>query len=138
MKSKVFTVLFLLFLAHPHALAADISSGQWLEAFAVLVGILALILALAWFLKRTRVGGSGFGQVIKILAVHPLGYKEKILVVRIGQEQLVLGVCPQRITFLCKLEQPLDTCSDAFSGQLGKAISAHAQSSKVGSSSTTP
>ena len=79
-----------------------------------LVGMIALILFLAYLAKRlqgmsrSNVGGfSGQGQLIKTLATTPIGLKEKISLIQVGEQQLLIGITPQSIQTLLVLEEPL-------------------------------
>lgn len=118
---------FFLFYVPPLFAAQTILPINWLESLGALAGVLALIFALAWILKRTRIGGPNFSQSIRVIATHPLGYKEKILVVKVGEEQLVLGVSSQQITFLCKLENTLSEQTPTACDQPTKVKQKHAQ-----------
>lgn len=97
----------------------------------MLVVVIALILALAWLLNKTkslRFAGSQQG-VIKTLAVMPLGVKEKIALVQVGDKQLILGITSQQINCLGELDTPLQAQSqdeqaqvNSFSELLKRAI----------------
>lgn len=45
---------------------------------------------------------------LKTLATHPVGPKQKLTVVQVGQEQILLGVSPDNINFLTALKKPHD------------------------------
>ena len=63
---------------------------------------------------------------MKVIATLPLGYKEKLMVVKVGGQQLLVGVTPQQVNFLYRLEEPLDESQpQAFSEQLGKLMGKH-------------
>lgn len=74
----------------------------------VLVGLLALIAVLAWLaskaqsLRWARTPGQ-----LKTIAVLSLGVKEKIAVVQVGEQQLVVGITAHNINLLSELSQPL-------------------------------
>ena len=72
--------------------------------------VLSLMFALAWLAKRMRLtpGAIGSPGVIRTLAVLSLGNREKLLLVQVGEEQLLLGVTNQKITFLHELKTPID------------------------------
>ncbi len=48
------------------------------------------------------------GITVKTLATHPLGPKQKLTVVQVGQEQILLGVSPDQINFLSSLNKRED------------------------------
>jgi flagellar protein FliO/FliZ len=72
-----------------------------------LLMVLALIIISALVLKRFNLTQQNSNQ-LKVIANLSLGAKERIVVVQIGEQQLVLGVCPQQISLLKDLETPLD------------------------------
>ena len=84
-------------LASPGALA-----GQVLLALILVTG---LILGLAWVVKRLGLGG-GFGSQknMKILGSLAVGGRERVVVVDIAGEKLVLGVAPGRVNCLHRLD----------------------------------
>ena len=75
-----------------------------------LVVVLSLMFALAWLAKRMRLvpGALGNKDIIRTLAVLPLGNREKLLLVQVGEEQLLLGITTQQITCLHELKKPID------------------------------
>ncbi len=92
-----------------------------------LVIVLGLIVALAWLVSKTRGVQLAQGQgQLNIVATLPLGMKEKIAVVQVGEKQLLVGITPQQITTLAELDEPLpqaDTSAPAsFQELLKKAI----------------
>ena len=72
-----------------------------------LLMVLALIIISALVLKRFNLTQQGSSQ-LKVIASLSLGAKERVVVVQIGEQQLVLGVCPQQISLLQNLENPID------------------------------
>jgi len=72
-----------------------------------LLMVLALIFISAIVLKRFNLTQQSSNQ-LKVIASLSLGAKERVVVVQIGEQQLVLGVCPQQISLLKNLETPLD------------------------------
>ena len=91
------------------ALAADpMASAGKVAMFLVLV--VGMIFVLAWLVNKTRAGQwAGNSGQLKTLAVLPLGAKEKIAVIQVGDQQLVVGVTPHQITTLATLDTPLTT-----------------------------
>ncbi|MFP6844184.1 MAG: flagellar biosynthetic protein FliO [Thalassolituus sp.] len=75
-----------------------------------LVVIVGLILLLAWLVNKTKAGQfSQSNSQIRLLATLPLGLKEKIAVIEVGDQQIVVGITPQQITTLATLTEKLDT-----------------------------
>lgn len=82
--------------------------GAWLFG---LVLVLTLFLSLAWLFKHVSGAQSLSQGKLKIIAVLPLGLREKVLLLQVGRKQLVLGVTPSRIETLHVLEG--DDCVEA-------------------------
>ncbi|EOD55325.1 flagellar biosynthesis protein, FliO [Aeromonas molluscorum 848] len=96
------------------------SLGSWLLSSLLVIG---LILVLGFLLKKSKLTQVIGGGQMKVIASLPLGYKEKLLVVKVGEQQLLLGVTPQQVNFLYRLEQPLDERQpQAFAQQLNKLM----------------
>ncbi|TWI02798.1 flagellar protein FliO/FliZ [Luteimonas cucumeris] len=78
-------------------------------ALVALVLVLALILGLAWLLRRlpgARLGLHANDQLRLVTSLN-VGTKERLLVVDVGGEQLLLGVSAGGISSLHRLSQPL-------------------------------
>jgi len=72
-----------------------------------LLMVLGLIIISALVLKRFNLTQQSSNQ-LKVIASLSLGAKERVVVVQIGEQQLVLGVCSQQISLLKDLETPID------------------------------
>jgi flagellar protein FliO/FliZ len=102
------------------------SITSWLLSSLMVIG---LILVLGFLLKKSKLTQVMGGGQMKVIASLPVGYKEKLLVVKVGEQQLLIGVTPQQVNFLYRLEQPLDENQpQAFSQQLGKLMGKHEKS----------
>lgn len=78
-----------------------------LGAVMALLLVLALIVAVGWLLKRLPGTGLRANPGLKLIASLPLGAKERLLVVEVAGQQLLLGVSANAITRLHSLPQPL-------------------------------
>ena len=78
--------------------------GQMLLGLLVVIG---LIFALAWLLRRVQQLTPRTGQVIKLLATQPLGPRDRLVLVQVGGEQILLGLSAGRITPLHVLKEPV-------------------------------
>ncbi|QSA97640.1 flagellar biosynthetic protein FliO [Methylococcus sp. EFPC2] len=74
-----------------------------LEWFAGLATVLIAILALAYALRKlgrfSRIDQGSF----RVLAAVSVGTRERVVLVQVGEKQLVLGVAPGRVQNLCVL-----------------------------------
>lgn len=88
--------------------ATRINSGSHLASVAVgLVFIVALILVLGWFLRRFNQGGLFSNSSIKIVASLPLGTRERLAVIDVGGQQLLLGITATQINTLHVFDEPI-------------------------------
>jgi flagellar protein FliO/FliZ len=96
--------------AAPQAAAAShpVGAGGLAEvAFALLV-VLASIFVVAWAVRRMRLAGNRVGGAIDVLADVPLGQKERAVLLKVGSQQILLGVAPGRVNTLHVLAEPLE------------------------------
>ncbi len=97
-------------------------AGRW---FAGLLLVLAFVLLCLWGLKRLNRWSMPAGGQIRLLGGLPLGGREKLLIVEIGETQLILGVSPGRVQTLHVLEgdRRLKPARErSFADQLQRAI----------------
>ncbi|WP_114418750.1 flagellar biosynthetic protein FliO [Marinospirillum perlucidum] len=84
-----------------------------------LVAVIALMLVLAWVAKRMRlVPGYNPHRALKVIAVLPLSNRERLTLVQVGDQQLLLGVTANQINCLHELEKPIDLAGSS-SGKAG-------------------
>ena len=70
--------------------------------------VVGLIFGLAWLLRRMQnQAGPRGNQAIQLLASQSLGARERLLLVQVGEEQVLLGLTAGRITPLHVLKQPV-------------------------------
>ncbi|WXL24502.1 flagellar biosynthetic protein FliO [Ectopseudomonas mendocina] len=92
--------------ATPQVSSGDMGSqlGQMLFGLLLVIG---LIFALAWLMRRVQRIVPRGGQVVKVLATQPLGPRDRLLLVQVGSEQVLLGFTPGNITTLHVLKEPV-------------------------------
>jgi flagellar biosynthetic protein FliO len=76
-----------------------------IQVSGALLGIIALILVVAWVAKRTGLAGgkNSGGNGLKVSASASLGPRERVVVVNVEDARLVLGVTASQVTLLHKL-----------------------------------
>ncbi|HEY7992366.1 MAG TPA: flagellar biosynthetic protein FliO [Stellaceae bacterium] len=88
--------------------------------------VVALWIALWFIARRNRgFGGMGGGRDCQVLRQMPLGPRERLVVVRVGAKQLVLGIGSASVSLLCELSEPLplgDSDVGAFGDAIRKAV----------------
>ena len=73
---------------------------------------LALVLAMVWGLYRLAkkrvpmIGGSGKGQLIRVVENHCLGVKKNIALVKVPGSFLVLGIGAEKLSLLTRIDDP--------------------------------
>ncbi|WLH37226.1 flagellar biosynthetic protein FliO [Pseudomonas sp. FP2196] len=97
--------------AAPAAAAPMVSSGvagQLTQLVLGLLVVLGLIFFLAWLLRRVQQAGpAGKGQVIELIGSRALGPRDRLMLVQVGNEQILLGLSPGTITALHVLKEPV-------------------------------
>ncbi|MGV8843800.1 MAG: flagellar biosynthetic protein FliO [Pseudomonas sp.] len=92
------------------ALTPLVSSGIAEQLVTLLLGlglVVGLIFLLAWLMRRVQRIGPQRNQLIKLLSSQALGPRDRLLLVQVGQEQILLGLTPGRITPLHVLSEPV-------------------------------
>lgn len=80
--------------------AATGAAGHTLQMTLALLLVLALVFALAWFARRLRSATRPGALAIEILAQAALGAKERAILVKVGRNQMLLGVAPGSVRML--------------------------------------
>ncbi len=138
---RLASLVFLLTVVSINAIAADSSSVAATQTLTdpditasllkVTGGLLLVILAIlgsAWFYRRFGNMTSISHESLKVIGGLSMGQKEKIVLMQVGDEQLLLGVSPGRIQMLHVLEKPIEAkpvsaAEDKnFASQLSQAV----------------
>jgi flagellar protein FliO/FliZ len=87
-------------------------TGQLTQLVLGLLLVLGLIFFLAWLLRRVQQAGpAGKGQVIELIGSRALGPRDRLMLVQVGNEQILLGLSPGTITALHVLKEPVQVPS---------------------------
>ena len=106
------------------------NSSVWGRAWLGLITLSMLVVLVAvviWLYRRGTQGAATGGQ-IQLLAAFPVGPRERLLVVRMGDRIVALGHTPSQITYLTELESFEPTLGNSvltsgFAGQLQSLLS---------------
>ncbi|MAE23224.1 MAG: flagellar biosynthetic protein FliO [Pseudomonas sp.] len=82
-------------------------AGQLGQLLLGLLLVIGLIFLLAWLLRRVQQLNPKGGQVIKLLSSQALGPRDRLVLVQVGSEQILLGLSAGRITPLHVLKEPV-------------------------------
>lgn len=83
------------------------SGGHLLSVTLALSLIVVLIVAVSWFIRRFSQGMFINSAQMKIIASLPLGTRERIMLVDVGGQQLLLGVTANQINTLHVFSEPI-------------------------------
>ena len=112
----------------PQTLKADPMSGDYLVQLVLgLIVVIFFIFVFAWFAKKMNRFQSGNSDSLKIIGGISMGSRERVVLLQVGEQQLLLGVSPGRINALHLLEQPIESVSTHAkghaTGQMAKGFS---------------
>ena len=131
-------------LLSPSLWAAEAAPGPAASLLRTMLGlivVLAIMAAIAWFMKRVGpVARGGNAQALRIVGGVSVGSREKVVVLEVAGRWLVVGVAPGQVNAIADLEAmetlPAETGADpltpgaqalaakgqAFAGWLRKAL----------------
>lgn len=84
-----------------------LATGGLLNMLLGLIVVLALIVGLAWMVRRSGALQGGAAGALRILGGLSMGARERVVLVQVGDTQLLLGVAPGRVQILHVLEEPI-------------------------------
>jgi flagellar protein FliO/FliZ len=98
----------------PAPLASEpLAIGSLMRLTGGLLVVLLLVFLAAWGLRRmARIPGRG-GGALRVLGGLAVGQRERVVLVQVGAEQLLLGVAPGRVEKLHLLDSPLITATES-------------------------
>ncbi|MFJ2545972.1 flagellar biosynthetic protein FliO [Pseudomonas sp. NPDC087612] len=89
------------------------AAGQLTQLVLGLLLVLGLIFVLAWLLRRVQNAAPGSGQVIEILGSRSLGPRDRLLLIQVGKEQILIGHSPGTIEALHVMAEPVEVPASA-------------------------
>lgn len=97
------------------------STGSLLQTIFALVLVLALLAALAWAAKRYGPRVTGSSAHLRMVGALNLGGRERILVVEVGDQWIVVGASPGRVNALATMPKGDASASAALAGHTPSA-----------------
>ena len=89
--------------AAPEPVSVPSPGGGTLRVVLALVLVLGAIYAAAWLMRRLRgVGGASTGN-LQVISQVGLGARERAVLLRAGDQQVLLGVSNGSVRFLCEV-----------------------------------
>jgi len=92
----------------PSALPDPLAWTELLRVFGGLVAVIAVFVAALWLLKRMQPALRAASGPMRVLATLHLAPREKLLLVQVGGQQLLLASSAQGLTCLHVLATPVD------------------------------
>ena len=80
--------------------ATGSTAGGLFQVLLVLILVLALLIGAAWLLKRVNVPGITSGNAVKVVGGIAVGGRERIMVIEVADQWIVVGVTQQQINAL--------------------------------------
>lgn len=90
-----------------------VSSSYLIKLSLGLLVVLGLVFFLAWMVKKMQLVQSSNNGLIKIVSAISVGQRERIALIQVGEEQLLIGLTPGRIEKLHTLKKVIETQAQA-------------------------
>jgi flagellar protein FliO/FliZ len=87
----------------PATMAPASSAGSLLQTIFALVFVLALLIGLAWFMKRYGPKVMGGNSKMRVVSSLSLGGRERIVLVEVADQWIVVGASPGRVNALATM-----------------------------------
>ena len=124
---RVFCLLLVGSLVPAVAIAAESQAVEPLSIQSVsqvvfgLIFVIVLILFLAWALRRLNAVPGQTGAM-RVITSMPIGARERIVLVQVGEEQLLLGVTGQSVNLLARYEEPIVSPEQVNRGEFAERL----------------
>ncbi|MDX1515697.1 MAG: flagellar biosynthetic protein FliO [Woeseiaceae bacterium] len=106
---------------------APVGGSELLSFAASLIVVIAAIVVLGWLYSRSRTLGGKGGEIIRVVASRAIGAKERLLVVEVAGQQLLVGMTAAQLQTLHVFDAPIAKVEDVaevagFAGRLKTAL----------------
>lgn len=90
-----------------------VGGGDVVSLLVSMLIVIAVILVLGWLYSRSRFISGGSAEAIQIVASRALGTKERLMVVEVADQQLLVGMTASGVQTLHVFEKPIQFDSPA-------------------------
>lgn len=105
----------------PATMAPTSSAGSLLQTILALMFVLALLIGLAWFMKRYGPKVMGGNNKMRVISSLNLGGRERIVLVEVADQWIVVGASPGRINALATMPRQEGDLPQLATAQNGPA-----------------
>ncbi|WP_240616567.1 flagellar biosynthetic protein FliO [Marinobacter fuscus] len=110
--------------ARETAARAPDTLGTLLSLGVGLLAVVAIIYGCAWLIRRMN-GMTGINNhAIRVVSVLAIGARERIALIEVGGQQILLGITPSGIRTLQVFETPVVDTNDAGGGDFARKLQA--------------
>lgn len=103
-----------------------VSMDMLIQLIVGLLAVLAVIVAVAWFMRRFGKLNFNAGRNIKVLEGMSIGQRERVVLMQVGEKQLLVGITPGRMETLLVLDEKIEvdkqSSQTTFAERLTQAI----------------
>lgn len=87
-----------------------------------LLAVIAIIFGCAWIVRRMSGMSGGNTRAIKVVSVMPMGTRERIALIEVGGQQILIGVTPSAIRTLHVFDEPVVSAGEPVSGDFARKL----------------
>lgn len=87
--------------------SSPVGVGEFVQMFLGLLVVIVVIVAMAWAIRRMGYVQTRISGALKILGSISLGQRERVVLMQVGEQQLLVGIAPGQIRTLLVLEENL-------------------------------
>jgi len=99
-------------------------AGRLVQLGLGLLVVVGLIFLLGYLMRRVGPLSPQGGQHIRVISTYPLGPRDRLALVEVGGQQLLLGISPGRITTLHVLDEPVMDDTEVPNGEFARKLQA--------------
>jgi flagellar protein FliO/FliZ len=115
--------------SEPAPVPSPLSGGELLSMSMNLLLVIGAILLFGWIYTRSQGLRASRNGHFRVLAAQPLGAKEKVVLLQVGEQQVVVGISPGGMNTLLVPEKPVASLNAvqgeedrSFAGRLRAAV----------------
>lgn len=90
-----------------NAVTPVVGSADLLGLGASMFVVVAIIVLLGWLYSRSRFVSGGAGHLINVVASRALGPKERLMIIEVEDQQLLIGMTASAVQTLHVFEKPV-------------------------------